>query len=182
MNDDIKNSINYLNNKTNKKSGFIVPENYFEELENKVFQEENILNAAKNIPFKTPENYFDAFEATLLDKLSIEKNTTKVIPLYKRVVRLIPTAVAASVLLFIGYTFFNNSSGIINFDNITTSDIEKWYENGYINTDSDEFISAINTTDINFENETINSINLDGDTVEEYLNTFEDNTIINEIQ
>lgn len=182
MNDDLKNSLHYLNSKTNKENGFTVPSSYFKNFEDALLTTIEKENSGNNNPFKIPENYFEEFEDSLFEKLPIQKKEVKVVSLYKRAVRLIPTTMAASVLLFLGYTYFNATDTSINFNNVSYAEIEKWYESGYINAETDDFLVTINETDINFENETINSINLNSDDVEEYLNTLEDDTILNEIQ
>ncbi|CAM1356967.1 hypothetical protein [Tenacibaculum halocynthiae] len=185
MNNNIKDSIKYITDQTNKVNGFTVPENYFEKFEEKVSIESN-LYLSKKIPFKTPENYFDNLEDSIINKITdIEKQPkSKVISLYKKTIQLIPTAVAACVLVFLSYTYFtfNTDNEIIDFNNITTADIEDWYENGYINTTEEDLSLAINSTNLNLEEDIITSIELNNDNIEEYLNTIENSTIFNEIE
>ncbi|SEC91184.1 hypothetical protein SAMN04489761_3941 [Tenacibaculum sp. MAR_2009_124] len=181
MNNDLKNSIDFLNEKTNKKNSFAVPENYFEEFDVDVLDQKDI-DLNKQNPFKLPNSYFDSFDDNLFEKIK-ESNTVKekVIPLYKKIVQLIPAAAAASVLIFATY-LYSKSTSSINFNTLSTTEIENWYENGYIDSSSDELIIALNESDINFDNETFDSITLDDDNMEDYLNNLEENTIINEIQ
>ncbi len=181
MNNDLKNSIDFLNKKTKKENGFVVPESYLDDFDAKVLNQENV-NLPKKVPFKVPDSYFNSLEETLHEKIKEEQaSEKKVIPLYKRLVQLVPTAAAAAVLIFAGYMYTKNTS-TINFNTVSTSEIEVWYEDGYIDTSGDELFVALDETDINFEIETFDSIILDDENMEEYLDNLEENTIINEIQ
>ncbi|WP_299136041.1 hypothetical protein [uncultured Tenacibaculum sp.] len=185
MNNNIKDSIKYITNQTNKVNGFTVPENYFEKIEQKILVDSNPALSKKH-PFKTPDNYFEDLENSIINKITnIEKQPkSKVISIYKKTIQLIPTAVAACVLIFLSYTYFNfnTTNEIIDFNNITTADIEEWYENGYINTTEEDLSLAINSTNLNLEEDIITSIELNNDNIEEYLNTIENSTIFNEIE
>ena len=186
MNNDLKNSIDFLNKKTNQKNGFVVPENYFEELDDNIINKK-AANLPIKSPFKVPDSYFNTLDDAIFDKVKSEKTQKKkVIPLYQKLVKLIPTVAAASVLIFLGYYLFIQNSTTLNFNTITASEIENWYESGYINTFEDELIVAFNDTDINFEAETFDSISFDddseNDSMESYLENLEENTILNEIQ
>lgn len=185
MNNNIKDSIKYISNQTKKVNGFTVPNNYFENFEEKILIE-SYASFNKKSPFKTPDNYFENLEDSIINKITaIEKQpNSKVISLYKKTIQLIPTAVAACILLFVSYTYFNfnTTNEIIDFNNITAAEIEEWYENGYLTTNEEDLSVAINSTNLNFEEDILTSINLNNDNLEEYLNTIEDSTIFNEIE
>lgn len=185
MNNNIKDSTKYITDQTNKVNGFTVPENYFKNFEEKI-PIESYPSFNKKSPFKIPDNYFDKLEDSIINKIiTIEKQPkNKVISLYKKTIQLIPTAVAACILVFVSYTYFNfnTNNEIIDFNNITTAEIEEWYENGYFNTNEEDLSVAINSTNLNFEEDILASINLNNDNLEEYLNTIEDSTIFNEIE
>ncbi|CAM1365800.1 hypothetical protein [Tenacibaculum xiamenense] len=181
MNNDLKNSIDFLDKKTKKENGFAVPENYLNDFDAKVLNQKSV-NLSNQTPFKAPDSYFDSLEETLFEKIKGEDTSKqKVIPLYKRLVQLVPTAAAAAVLIFAGY-MYTKTTGAIDFNSISSSEIENLYENGYIDTSGDELIVALDETDINFEIETFDSIVLDYENMEDYLDNLEENTIINEIQ
>ena len=101
MNKTTKNSIDYINKKTGKKTGFSTPDNYF----NKV--DESIISIIKptylpkrSNTFSTPDNYFTTVENDIFEKLNIEKTKeVKVISLRKKLLQLVPFIAAASVLL-----------------------------------------------------------------------------------
>ena len=172
-----KHTIDFINQKTGKKTGFKTPDNYFNEIEETIYSSLFIENLPKEKGFKTPDNYFDKIETSVLSKLSLEKSTnTKVISLRKRVLQYIPAAAAASVLLFIGINYFNTQK--ITFDDITVADVESWYENGYGNTNTDELATVINPSDI--EEDILSSIS--DENLEDYLYTIDNNTLLNEIE
>lgn len=112
-----------------KNAGFVVPNSYFESVESHVF-----LKLTNDIP----TNYFKNVESKILTKLNIENNSeVKVIKLKTIFLkRLLPFAVAASVLLFISLNFINKSD-VITFDSLNTTNINNYlalepdYTNGY---------------------------------------------------
>ena len=58
-----------------KKSGFEIPTNYFDTIEDAVFAElkaENLQNKTTKKAFKTPENYFNSLEDIVIAKLKAE--------------------------------------------------------------------------------------------------------------
>ncbi len=112
-----------------KNAGFTVPDGYFESIESRVF-----LKLTNDIPI----NYFKNVESKILTKLNIENSPhVKVIKLKTIFLkRLLPFAVAASVILFIGLNFINKSA-IISFDSLNITNINSYlalepdYTNGY---------------------------------------------------
>ena len=177
MDKDLKHSIDFINNKVGKKTGFSLPENYFEEMEPTFFSSETTVTISKENAFKTPDNYFNTVEENILTKLKATSKEVKVISLYKRVLDFIPITAAASVLLFIGLHYFttNNQN---SFNTITQADVASWYENGYGDTDTNELAIVLESSD--FEENILPSI--DDENLEEYLNTIDSSTLINENQ
>ncbi len=89
MDKELKNKIDFINQKTGKKTGFSIPENYFEEMEDNFFSSIATESLPKEDAFKTPSNYFETVENDILSKLNIETDKeVKVISLYKRVLNL----------------------------------------------------------------------------------------------
>ncbi|HBI39646.1 MAG TPA: hypothetical protein DDY16_01680 [Tenacibaculum sp.] len=180
MSNGLKNSIDFLNKSTKKKNGFVAPENYFNDFNVKILNQENV-SLPKQTPFKTPDAYFESLDEMLFKKIKDDQaSMKKVIPLYKRLIKLLPKTAAVALLIIVGYMHTKTKSSI-DFDTISTSEIENWYEDGYIDTSEDELIVAFDETDINFENEAFNSIILDYEDIEGYLDNIEESTIINEI-
>ncbi|CAM1339944.1 hypothetical protein [Tenacibaculum aestuarii] len=147
MNKELKHTIDFLNQKVGKNTGFSTPENYFQEAE-EILSSINFVNSLpKEKAFTAPTSYFENVDDSILERLASEKNKeVKIISLKERFLQYIPMAAAASVLLFIGINYFNTQK--TTFDDITITDIESWYENGYGETYTEELAAAINTSDI----------------------------------
>jgi len=106
MNNELKNSEDFIKHKIHSNHGFSTPENYFDSVDDSVLasvieQKFNTKNA-----FKTPENYFESFDDKLFSKLELPSREVKVISLKSRLLKMIPAAAAASILLFIGINNF----------------------------------------------------------------------------
>jgi len=177
MEDKTKNSEEFLNSVLGNKNGFSIPKDYFENSEERLLgflSEEKLPN--KN-PFSTPNLYFDSLEETIFNKVTAVEKTTKIISLKDRIYKVIPFGMAASILLFVGLTYFNNTNTEVNFDNLAQSDIETWIiDNSYDMTTQDiaTLIPAENiyTSDFAFAN-------IDDDEIEDYIIS-NDTTILNE--
>jgi hypothetical protein len=154
--DEIENSISdkLFTDSLSKNSGYKIPENYFDQIENTVLSE----LAKKTIPSqKIPEGYFDTIEDNVFERLALE-NKPKVISLKKY---WIPATVAATLLVFVSiYNPFTNRQ------NLEIAEIEQWIEEGNLDLNSYE-IAELYTDEL--ENINIkNSINTHD--LEEYLN------------
>lgn len=181
MDKEIKNKIDFINQKAGKQTGFSTPKNYFDGIEEDVLNSIKTESFSKKNSFEVPRNYFDKIEDDIFAKINtLEPKETKVISLRKRVLQLVPIAAAASVLLFIGLNYFNtNGKGVIyTIDDISDADLSAWYENGYGDTNDDELALALNTTDL--ESDTFNDIS--DDNLEEYLNGIDSSTYLNELE
>lgn len=178
MNKEIQNKIDFINQKTSKKTGFSTPENYFKEIENDFFSLIATKNLSKENTYKVPTDYFNTIENEILTKLSNENlKKGKVISLNKKILRLIPFTAAASILLFICLNYFNTNN-TYSFKDITEADISFWYENGYGNTNNEELAIVLDASD--FDEDILSSIN--DESLEDYLNTIDNSTLLNEIQ
>lgn len=180
MDKELKNNIDFINQKVGKQTGYSTPKNYFEGIEEDIFSSIKAENFNKKNSFKVPNNYFNKVEEDIFAKINNQdtKETT-VISLRKRVLQFVPFAAAASILLFIGLNYFNTSTGTnYTIDDITDADLTAWYENGYGDTDDDELALALNITDL--ESDTFNDVS--NDHLEEYLDGIDSSTYLNEIQ
>lgn len=130
-----------------KNNGFITPINYFNSLETKIF-----LKLNNDIPL----NYFKTVESKILSKLEIDNESkVKVISLKSRFIKqFIPSAVAASVILFIGLNLFNKSN-INTIDKLDLTVVNDYldveYESSYALGEllnSDDFSSLSNNYSI----------------------------------
>ncbi len=112
----------------NVKSSFDAPKGYFEDLENSVFEKINIEKKEKE--FNIPENYFDTIEDRVFEKLGDE---SKLVSLKDKIIkRYIPIAIAASILLLFTLTILNQNKDTDLMAALNTAEIENWLDNGYI--------------------------------------------------
>lgn len=173
MEENLKQYINFITEKTDGKSGFSTPKSYFEEVEKDIFikiSEENI--SSKN-SFEVPQNYFSTIEDKIL--LETTKKEVKVIPLQQ----IISFSAVASILLFVSFLLFNKSN-TISLDNISITEIENWYDNSYGITNNNEF--AVLLEDSDFTNTEISSITINETVLEDYFNSIDSSELIKEIE
>ena len=107
------------------------------------------------------------------------KKEVKVISLRSRLLKIIPAAAAASVLLFIGLNYFSFSD-TASFESISSEELENWLDESYINNAS----STVNFVDADFKDsnvlEEVSSIK--DEDILEYLNTIDSATLLTEIE
>ncbi|MCP9200096.1 hypothetical protein MKO06_09265 [Gramella sp. GC03-9] len=152
------------NSKYQDKSGFRVPEDYFESFDARMMDrlKENssfeLPDTAR--PFKVPAGYFDDLESRILDK-SRQQPKGRVINLFRSEYLYYAAAVAAIFILMLGNFYKVETTEELGWDDIEISVMENYidegYEMGYIdlNTfDHSEFISEDGTLidDSDFEN------------------------------
>lgn len=96
-----------------KNSGFKVPLNYFEGLEDSILAEAKLKSLVSDSGFKTPEGYIENFNVSV-------KKETKVISIFSRKNMLLVSSVAAAIVLFFSLNVFDNSPlTITDLDNTT---------------------------------------------------------------
>ncbi|WP_299252582.1 hypothetical protein [uncultured Lacinutrix sp.] len=98
-----------------KGSGFKIPQNYFEGLEDSILSEVKLKNLVSDSGFKTPEGYLDNFTVSV-------KKETKVISIFSKKNILLVSSIAASLVLFFSLNVFKNSPLSFNDLDITTVD------------------------------------------------------------
>ncbi len=177
MKNELQNSIDFINKKTNDKSGFSVPSNYFETIEDSFtlkLKEENIV---KENGFKTPDSYFDELENKILEQVTSTKKETKVISLKQRMLKLIPMAAAASVILFIGLnSFIFDKTDTLNFENLAENELENWIIDNINLINDNDFEIAYN--DIDFDESEFVPNSISSDELENYLSNQDNISII----
>jgi len=191
--EDVHKIIPELSEISLKKTGFELPENYFETVEDTVIatlKTENLQNKINSKTFKTPDNYFDSIEDIVLAKLKAEalqnknnsqipenyfetletkviseiKTAPKVISLKTKLTKFIaPIAIAASLLLVF---VLNNNSTTVSFESLAVTDIESWIDNGSIDIDALSIASIY--PDIELDTK-IYSVSLTDEEVLDYL-------------
>lgn len=140
---ELKNIAPKLSELKSMKTGFEVPNGYFESLEDRVLSKikSEVIN-------DIPEGYFDTIEDRVFEKIKNEE--PKVISLKSRFVKVAaPLAIAASILLLITLQLFNTNQKDV-FANLETSEIKTWINNGDLDLETFEITSVYNDAD--FEN------------------------------
>jgi hypothetical protein len=120
-----------LNLLKSKGTGFTIPKGYFVSLESKVLSK---------VSLDIPTDYFDNLENKVFKRIEKEvKYPVKVISLRQKIIRrYAPLLAAASVVLFIGLNFYNNSN-TLSFDSLDSTAINNWLEDANYNT-SDSYV------------------------------------------
>lgn len=177
MENEIKNSITYLSNKTGKKSGFSVPSNYFKNLEEEITIKISEQSFSKNNSFNVPPNYFNTIENSILEKVTSTETETKVISISNKILKTIPYIAAASVALFITLnTFVFNSQNSFNTDSISDDEFENWLDVSFLKTDDIVIVledDIIDTNEFSFTS-------LEDETIEDYISFTDNISIYNE--
>jgi len=178
MENELKNSVEYINNKVGKKTGFSAPTNYFDTLEDSILTKLAEENFGNKSAFKVPENYFDDLENNILQRISSEEKETKVISFKERIFKLIPIAAAASIILFIGLNaFVFNTIDELTLDSLSNNDIEYWLDTNTIHSTD---ISTVYEDDILEENEFLFT-EIKDESIEDYINSIDNTSLLNEL-
>ncbi|MDN3665737.1 hypothetical protein ACFFU1_17305 [Algibacter miyuki] len=163
--------------KTNKlhninDSGFKTPEDYFNNLEDRVLSNIKLNEAVSDPGFKVPDHYFDSLENKILNQVS-EKETTKVIPLFNRKNLLYVSSIAAAVLLLFNLSIFETQS---DWDNIDLETVENYIITENLGSEEiasllleDGDISEESFSDIEFTDEAVEGYFLENTSVEDLI-------------
>ena len=120
-------------------------------MENNVQKKLDQEKIQKETGHKVPEAYFETIEDRVIAKLKDEKPVAKVIDFRSILLkRIIPFAVAASLLLFL---VLNSNHEDISLDNVATTEIEQWIDNDLIALDSYEIAEVY--SDVELDNQDI---------------------------
>lgn len=173
MSKNLQHNLNNITLKIGGKSGFSVPKNYFNKVEDEMLVKISEEQFSKEKPFNLPKDYFKNFEEEIFAKITTNKKQSvnkkgKTISLKNRMLRIVSYASVASVLLFAAVYFINNYNTTVSFNDITIAEIENWYDNGYGNTNNTEVATILETTD--FNNDDLTSITFSNENIEEYFN------------
>ena len=171
---------NDLTSKLKDKPGFTTPQNYFNEVEDNFFTKVFESKLPKQSGFDVPTNYFEKIEDTILNKVATSKKEAKIISLRDRLRKIIPIAAAASVVIFISINFFFKSTNTVTLEDISTTEIENWYENGYGEINNNDIVLNFDDADFNDDELLISSI--DEIDIENYLDNIDPSILENEIQ
>lgn len=158
-----------------KSSGFEVPEDYFDTLEDQLLEriyEKELITSKENPGFTVPNNYFDTVDDNIMSQFNTEEKP--VIRLNSRKALYYVTGFAASFVLL--FSLYIANSEKININTIETASIENYlYQEDYSNEDlatlfiTDD-ISVTDFIDVNISNEIINEYLENTDTEDFILN------------
>lgn len=131
-----------------EKSGFKVPQNYFEGLEEnlmrKISQESAGVENYKGAPgFVVPENYFRQLEDQVLQKIEKDQGQGKVRSIFARKTLYYAAAVAAVFILLLSTNLFNSTAPEYTIDSLEMSALEDYIDKGYMDFTFDEISAYI---------------------------------------
>lgn len=180
MNRDRKNIEDYLNNIPMGENQFSVPENYFNSIEDSVLSQIIEEQLPGKLTYNVPDTYFENFEDNLLSKSEFSKKETKVIRLKSRILKIIPTAAAACMLLFIGLNYFTITKPS-DIDSISSDDLELWIDENHIDYST---VNAIEFIDTDFTESNIieDDSSLEDEDILNYLNSIDTSNLLTEIE
>ncbi len=87
---------------------------------------QNKLHIIKKTGFSLPNNYFESIEDSILNKVSPEKETTKVISIFTKRNLMYISSIAAAILLLFNLSLFGNKP---NFDSLDSATVENYIIN-----------------------------------------------------
>ncbi|KOY52942.1 hypothetical protein [Polaribacter dokdonensis] len=179
MENEIRNSENFINSKLRNKKPFSTPDNYFDSLEDRFSAKLAEDKFSKENPFKVSDTYFENLEDDIFAKIVSEKKEVKVISLKDRLFKVIPFAAAASVVLFLGLNTFNFSTeNTASLDSLSDDDIEYWLDSNTLHTSD---IASVLEEDILDEN-AFYFADIEDESIEDYINTDDNSYLLNELK
>jgi hypothetical protein len=169
MDNELKNSEDFISRVASEEASFSVPSNYFNSVEDTFSAKLSEETLPNNHGFGVTDTYFNELEDVILSKVTKQP---KVISLRRRIIKMIPATAAASVALFIALNFFTIEK------EVTAQEIENWFDNDIYRISSDDITLAFEDIDLSDE-EVDTSINIDD--IENYLENIDTTTLLNEI-
>lgn len=179
MENKIKNSEAYLNSILGKENGFSIPKNYFKNTEALIETRLAEESFTKDSGFNIPDSYFRELENNILSKISFTEKEVKVISFKERILKIIPIAVAATLILFIGLnSFVFNSPEELTLDSLTDDDLEFWLDSNTLTTNE----IALTFEDDILDEDEFYFTTIKDESIENYINNAIDYTdLLNEI-
>ncbi len=178
MENEIKHSENFIKSKVGNKPFFEVPKDYFDTIEFDISAKITEEKFDKTTAFKVPKDYFNNLEHTVFENMNVNKKTTKVISFRERLFKVIPYAAAASIALFISLnSYVFNTNNELNFETISDAEIEYWLNENTISTS--EIITVLE--DEILDETAFSFANLNDKSIEDYINSIDNTSLLNEL-
>lgn len=178
MDKKLKNSEDFITQLTGKKTGFTTPKDYFNTLEDEIITANKTHQFERETGFVAPEKYFENFEEQIFSKLSTSKKEVKVISLQQQLLKLIPYAAAAVLILFIGLNAlsfdFDNTKNTLK---LSDTEIENWFNTTTLDTED----MAVVLQDLILEENSFSMTNLKDESIEDYILSKDETYLYNEI-
>lgn len=161
--------------KHTKQTGFKTPSDYFNNLEDAVFDKLNAksnLDSIDNPGFNVPNDYFTTIESKVMDTLKNDEKDTKVISLLSRRNILYMSGVAAAIILMFSVFVTKDK---VTFDSIDTELVESYISTQNINSSdlaalwNETEFSDIAFDDYEFLDETVEDYILENSDIEDLL-------------
>lgn len=133
------------NNTYRHNSGFKVPENYFDGLEDRILASVASDSPEKRLSentagFRVPEGYFDSLEDRILEQVGQPAKRGALIPLF-RSKKLLYAAAVAAVFIGLVSTLLLRPIAEISFDDMELSALENYIDEGYLDFNLNEITS-----------------------------------------
>lgn len=148
----------------NNKHGFKTPPEYFEGLDDRVFNSIHVEELPKNSGFEVPAGYFDQLEDVLLKKIKNSEKETKVISLFSRYKLGYVAAIAACAVVL--FSIFNREQQE-TVSNLDFALIESYIEEGSLDLEAYEVLALFDNEGI--EDLSLNNNLIDQENLEDYL-------------
>lgn len=179
MENETRNSEQFIKSTLGNKNPFATPDNYFDAIEDQFSAKLAEESFSKENPFKVSDKYFDSLEDTILAKVHSGKKEVKVISLKDRLLKAIPFAAAASIILFIGLNTFNfKTDNTASLDSLSDADIEYWLDSNTLHTTD---IASVLEDDLLDEN-AFYFTDIEDESIEDYINTDDNSYLLNELK
>ncbi len=152
-------------------SGFTVPASYFDTIEDHFSAKLKEETLPTETGFRVDESYFTGLEDRILTKVA--QSPKKQTSLKTKIIRLIPYAAAACILVFVGLTQFNYTSS-----DISNADVETWLDSNISLISNEDFVTILEQSDISDNEFSLAAIS--DNAILEYLQTTDTSYLINE--
>lgn len=144
-----------------KQPGFKVPEDYFDNLEERLLSSAKLKEKNPTTGFEVPKDYFESLEDRLMQRVS-ETSEPRVMPLFRKKYLPYAVGIAASILLLFNLSIFDHQT---TWDDIDSKTAENYVINE--NLGSYEIASLLDLEDIDETN--FIDLNIKEEHIETYL-------------
>jgi len=169
-------SKNQMENNKHKNNGLELPENYFENFEERLFSKISEDIIPKKTGFSIPEDYFNTLESNVINQIRIADKEVKVISIISKKTILYAASIAAVAILV--FSIFSNKP-TITINDLDIASIENYIEYGNIDLNTYELTSLLNDND--FEDLTAENEFISEEQLENYLlENIDDTSILTE--